>query len=128
MSEDFGLEPHVVKYLASLGTTPEHLAQHYPHTYAVFATLGPDEIKTLDARIADLESDLAKILAWIPNVPHPSVPKADDACICSAMCSDIRGASTCASSKLRICRPRCANTSAPSRTWAGSPRPVCTTT
>ncbi|HMI31036.1 MAG TPA: serine--tRNA ligase [Candidatus Limnocylindrales bacterium] len=38
-----------------------------------------DEIKTLDARIADLESDLAKILAWIPNVPHSSVPKAEDA-------------------------------------------------
>jgi seryl-tRNA synthetase len=38
-----------------------------------------EEIKTLDARIADLESDLAKILAWIPNVPHPSVPKAEDA-------------------------------------------------
>jgi seryl-tRNA synthetase len=38
-----------------------------------------EEIKTLDARIADLESDLAKILAWIPNVPHPSVPKVEDA-------------------------------------------------
>jgi len=57
MSEDSGLEPHVVKYLASLGTTPEHLAQHYPHTYAVFATLGPGEIKALDKVGAGLALD-----------------------------------------------------------------------
>ena len=57
MSEDSGLEPHVVKYLASLGTTPEHLAQHYPHTYAVFETLGPDEIKALDKVGAGLALD-----------------------------------------------------------------------
>ena len=57
MSEDSALKPHVVKYLASLGTTPEHLAQHYPHTYAVFATLGPDEIKTLDNVGAGLALD-----------------------------------------------------------------------
>ncbi len=38
-----------------------------------------EKIKSLDARVAELESDLEKILAWIPNVPHPSVPKADDA-------------------------------------------------
>ncbi len=38
-----------------------------------------DRIRSLDARIADLESDLEKILVWIPNVPHPSVPKAEDA-------------------------------------------------
>ena len=60
MSEDSGLEPHVVKYLASLGTTPEHLAQHYPHTYAVFATLGPGEIKALDKVGAGLALDEPK--------------------------------------------------------------------
>src|SRR3989442_11590179 len=38
-----------------------------------------EKIKTLDARITDLEAELAKILAWIPNVPHPSVPRAEDA-------------------------------------------------
>ncbi len=38
-----------------------------------------DRIKTLDARIAELEAELTKILHWIPNVPHPSVPKAQDA-------------------------------------------------
>jgi len=38
-----------------------------------------DKIRALDARIADLEAELAKILAWIPNVPHPSVPRAEDA-------------------------------------------------
>jgi seryl-tRNA synthetase len=38
-----------------------------------------EEIKALDARIAELESELEKILAWIPNVPHPSVPRAADA-------------------------------------------------
>jgi seryl-tRNA synthetase len=38
-----------------------------------------ETIKELDARIADLESDLQKIAEWIPNVPHPSVPRAEDA-------------------------------------------------
>jgi seryl-tRNA synthetase len=38
-----------------------------------------DRIKTLDARIAELEAELTSILHWIPNVPHPSVPKAEDA-------------------------------------------------
>ncbi|TMQ55545.1 MAG: serine--tRNA ligase, partial [Candidatus Eisenbacteria bacterium] len=38
-----------------------------------------DRIKTLDARIAELEAELTAILHWIPNVPHPSVPKAEDA-------------------------------------------------
>ncbi|MBI4364760.1 MAG: serine--tRNA ligase [Candidatus Latescibacteria bacterium] len=38
-----------------------------------------DEIKSLDARIAEVEADLDRILVWIPNVPHESVPKADDA-------------------------------------------------
>ena len=44
MSEDSGLKPlpdYVVEYLARLGTTPDHLAQHYPHTYAVFARTEP---------------------------------------------------------------------------------------
>ena len=54
---DSGLEPHVVEYLASLGTTPEHLAQHYPRTYDVFATLSPDEIKTLNKVGAGLALD-----------------------------------------------------------------------
>ena len=61
MSEDSGLKAelpdYVVRYLAALGTTPEYLAQHYPHTYAVFATLGPDEIKTLDNVGAGLALD-----------------------------------------------------------------------
>jgi seryl-tRNA synthetase len=38
-----------------------------------------ETIKELDARIAGLESDLQKIAEWIPNVPHPSVPRAEDA-------------------------------------------------
>jgi seryl-tRNA synthetase len=38
-----------------------------------------DRIKGLDARIATLESELETILHWIPNVPHASVPKAEDA-------------------------------------------------
>jgi seryl-tRNA synthetase len=38
-----------------------------------------ERIKELDARIADLESDLQKIAEWIPNLPHPSVPRAEDA-------------------------------------------------
>jgi len=36
-------------------------------------------VKELDARIADLEMSLQKIAEWIPNVPHPSVPRAEDA-------------------------------------------------
>ena len=38
-----------------------------------------ETVKQLDARIADLESNLQKIAEWIPNVPHPSVPRAEDA-------------------------------------------------
>ncbi len=38
-----------------------------------------ERIKSLDARIAEIEAELEKILAWIPNVPHPSVPRAGDA-------------------------------------------------
>jgi hypothetical protein len=64
MSKDSSLKPQlpdwVVEYLASLGTTPEHLAQHYPHTYDVFTTLSPDEIKTLDKVGAGLALDPPK--------------------------------------------------------------------
>jgi len=38
-----------------------------------------DRIKSLDARIAELETDLQGIVAWIPNVPHASVPRGEDA-------------------------------------------------
>jgi len=38
-----------------------------------------EEIKVLDARIASLEEDLQGILRWIPNIPHDSVPKGEDA-------------------------------------------------
>jgi len=38
-----------------------------------------ETVKELDARIADLETSLQKIAEWIPNVPHPSVPRAEDA-------------------------------------------------
>ena len=54
------LPDYVVKYLAALGTTPAHLAQHYPNTYHVFATLSPDEIKTLDKLGAALALDPPK--------------------------------------------------------------------
>ncbi|HXF59150.1 MAG TPA: serine--tRNA ligase [Candidatus Saccharimonadales bacterium] len=38
-----------------------------------------DRIKSLDLRIAELDHSLKEILDWIPNVPHPSVPKSEDA-------------------------------------------------
>ena len=38
-----------------------------------------DEIKSLDGRIAGLEAEIERILIWIPNVPHESVPRAADA-------------------------------------------------
>jgi len=38
-----------------------------------------DRIKSLDGRIAELDGDLKRIIEWIPNVPHPSVPRAEDA-------------------------------------------------
>ena len=60
MSEDPGLQQlpdYVVEYLASLGTTPEQLAQHYPKTYGMFATLSPDEIKALNKVGAALALD-----------------------------------------------------------------------
>src|SRR2546422_11424444 len=38
-----------------------------------------DEIKALDGQIAALESEIDRILVWIPNLPHESVPRASDA-------------------------------------------------
>ncbi len=38
-----------------------------------------EEIKALDARISDLEAQLEQIWVWIPNLPHASVPRAEDA-------------------------------------------------
>ena len=38
-----------------------------------------EKIKSLDARITALETDLQTIVEWIPNVPHASVPRAEDA-------------------------------------------------
>ena len=52
MSGDSGLKPlpdYVVEYLASLGTTPDHLARHYPHTYGAFVDMSAGEIRALDA-------------------------------------------------------------------------------
>jgi hypothetical protein len=65
MSEDSGpkaeLPDYVVRYLAPLGTTPEHLAQHYPNTYDVFAThMSRAEIEALDRLGAALALDNPK--------------------------------------------------------------------
>jgi len=64
MSEDSGLQPlpdYVVEYLKRLGTTPEYLAQHYPHTYDVFAThMSEGEINALDRLGAGLALDVPK--------------------------------------------------------------------
>ena len=38
-----------------------------------------DEIQTLDQEVAGLEREIESILIWIPNLPHPSAPRADDA-------------------------------------------------
>jgi seryl-tRNA synthetase len=38
-----------------------------------------DEIKTLDAQLAETDAEIGEILAWVPNVPHPSAPQAEDA-------------------------------------------------
>jgi hypothetical protein len=61
MAEDSGTEPELldcaVEYLASLGTTPSKLAQHYPHTYEAFAGLNCDQIKVLDKIGAALAQD-----------------------------------------------------------------------
>ena len=64
MSEDSGPEPlpdYVVTYLGALGTTPEYLWQHYPHTYAVFRTLmSEEEINALNRLGAALALDPPK--------------------------------------------------------------------
>jgi hypothetical protein len=65
MSEDSGpkaeLPDYVVRYLAALGTTPQHLAQHYPNTYDVFATpMSRAEIEALDRLGAALALDNPK--------------------------------------------------------------------
>ena len=60
MSEDSGLKPlpdYVVEYLARLGTTPDYLAQHYPHTYGAFVDMSAGEIKALDTLGAALALD-----------------------------------------------------------------------
>jgi seryl-tRNA synthetase len=38
-----------------------------------------DDIKALDATLADLDLAIESILVWIPNVPHASAPRAEDA-------------------------------------------------
>ena len=38
-----------------------------------------DEIKSLDARVAEAEAEIDAILAWMPNLPHESVPPVADA-------------------------------------------------
>jgi hypothetical protein len=60
MPEDSGTEsellPCVVEYLGSLGSTPDELAQHYPHTYQAFAAM-----KTCDA--IDVLNEIGAALA-----------------------------------------------------------------
>jgi hypothetical protein len=65
MSEDSGpkgdLPDYVVSYLAALGTTPEYLFHHYPHTYRVFETdMSREEIDALDRLGAGLALDIPK--------------------------------------------------------------------
>ena len=38
-----------------------------------------DEIKDLDGKLAELDQSIESIQIWIPNVPHPSAPRAADA-------------------------------------------------
>ena len=38
-----------------------------------------EEIKALDARIAEIEAEMDSILRWVPNLPHPSAPPGEDA-------------------------------------------------
>jgi len=38
-----------------------------------------EEIKALDIQLAEIEAELDRILAWIPNIPHETVPRAADA-------------------------------------------------
>ena len=40
---------------------------------AQMQTLG-NEIKTLDGRIREADTELKKLLSWVPNIPHASVP------------------------------------------------------
>ncbi len=61
MAEYSGTEPELldcaVRYLASLGTTPEELRRRYPHTYQTFAELSCAEIEVLDRIGASLALD-----------------------------------------------------------------------
>jgi seryl-tRNA synthetase len=45
---------------------------------AEMKTVG-DEIQELDQEVARLEAEIEAIQIWIPNVPHESVPRAEDA-------------------------------------------------
>jgi seryl-tRNA synthetase len=38
-----------------------------------------EEIKTLDGEVGEIEAEIERILAWIPNLPHESAPRAEDA-------------------------------------------------
>ncbi len=38
-----------------------------------------EEIKALDARIAEIEAEMDSILRWVPNIPHASAPPGEDA-------------------------------------------------
>ena len=38
-----------------------------------------DEIKEMDATVASLESEMDAIQRWIPNIPHASAPRGEDA-------------------------------------------------
>ncbi|MBD3236811.1 MAG: serine--tRNA ligase [Candidatus Eisenbacteria bacterium] len=37
-----------------------------------------ERIKALDARVREVDEQLGCLLAWVPNVPHPSVPEGDE--------------------------------------------------
>lgn len=36
-----------------------------------------EEIKALDTQLAEVDAELLRLVSWIPNVPHPSVPRAE---------------------------------------------------
>jgi len=36
-----------------------------------------DEIKALDTQLAEVDAELLRLVSWIPNVLHPSVPRAE---------------------------------------------------
>jgi hypothetical protein len=61
MSEGSGpkhqLPDAVVRYLASLGTTPDQLERHYPNTFEAFLTLSRDDLRVLDTIGAALALD-----------------------------------------------------------------------